>query len=120
MDRKERIRQYKETPRPMGVYRVRNTMNGRSLIGSSINLPAILNRQRFQLESGLHPNRALQQDWNKLGPAAFVFETVDTLKPSDQPDYDPSEDLRVLTAIWLERLSLSIEDLYNDKSGQGT
>ena len=32
MDPKARIREYKETPRPMGVYRVRNTVNGKSLV----------------------------------------------------------------------------------------
>jgi hypothetical protein len=35
MNRKELIRQYKETPRPMGVYRVRNAQSGRSLVGAS-------------------------------------------------------------------------------------
>ena len=104
MDRKARIREYKESRRPMGVYRVRNTANGKSLVGSSLNLPAILNRHRAQLEMGLHANRALQRDWIEFGPEAFEFETLDTLKPPDQPGYDPSEDLRVLEEMWLEKL----------------
>ena len=120
MDRREKIREYKKTPRSMGVYRVRNTATGKSLIGSSVNLPAILNRQRFQLQNGLHPNRVLQEDWNELGPETFEFETLDTLEPPDEPDYDPTEDLRVLTALWLEKLSLSAEDLYNEESKRGT
>ncbi|MFH0822425.1 MAG: GIY-YIG nuclease family protein [Pseudomonadota bacterium] len=113
MDRKARIRQYKETPRPMGVYRVRNTANGKFLIGSSVDLPAILNRQRFQLELGSHPNRRLQEDWNEFGPEVFEFETLDTLESPDKPDYDPSEDLRVLEDMWLQKLSLSHEPGYN-------
>ena len=116
MDRKARIRHYKETPRPMGLYRVRNTVNGKSLVGASVDLPAILNRQRFQLESGLHPNRALQRDWNELGPEAFEFEILDTLKPPDQPGYNPSEDLRMLEEMWREKLALSDEQTYGGAS----
>jgi len=38
MDRKALTRAYKETPRPMGVYWIRNTVTGRSLVASSVNL----------------------------------------------------------------------------------
>lgn len=104
MDRKARIREYKESPRQAGVFRVRNTVSGRSLIGSSVDVPARLNRVRFQLGAGGHPDRALQQDWNESGPGAFEFETLDTLKAPDEPGYDATADLRVLEQMWLERL----------------
>ena len=113
MDRKARLREYKETPRPMGVYRVRNTTNGKSLVGSSINLPAMLNRHRAQLQMGSHRNRALQQDWNELGPDVFEFEVLDLLKPSEEAGYDPSDDLRVLEQLWLEKLLPYGERGYN-------
>ncbi len=112
LNRRELIRQYKETPRPAGVYRVRNTVNGRSLMGTSPDLPGMLNRQRFQLQHGSHPNRELQKDWNEFGPDAFTFETLDQLKPASEPGYDPSEDLRVLEQMWLEKLTASGEPLY--------
>jgi hypothetical protein len=104
MDRKAQTRAYKESPRPMGVFRVRNTLNGRWLIGASVDLPAMLNRQRFQLGAGGHPDRALQRDWIESGADAFVFETLDTLAPPDDPDYDPAVDLRMLEQLWLEKL----------------
>ena len=113
MDRKARIREYKETPRPMGVFRVRNTADGKSFVGSSRDLPAMLNRQRFQLELGSHPNRALQKDWNELGPGAFEFEVLDTLKPTEQSEHDVAEDLKVLVEMWLQKLSLSEAPGYN-------
>lgn len=97
----------------MGVYRVRNTANGKFLVGSSVDLPAMLNRQRFQLEVGSHPNRILQEDWNEFGPEVFEFEILDTLASPDKRDYDPSEDLRVLEDMWLQKLSLSHEPGYN-------
>jgi hypothetical protein len=89
----------------MGLFRVRNIQNGKWLIGTSVNLPGILNRTRFQLEHGSHPNRALQQEWNELGADAFDIEILDTLKPSNEPGYNPSADLRVLEEIWFERLA---------------
>ena len=112
MDRKEQIRTYKESSRPMGVFRVRNAVNGRSLIGSSVDVPAMLNRQRFQLESGFHPDRVLLAEWRESGPDAFAFETLDTLAPPDEPGYDPSADLKALEEMWLEKLGRAGERGY--------
>jgi hypothetical protein len=115
MDRKALTREYKETPRPMGVYRIRNTVTGRSLVASSVNLPAILNRHQAALRLGGHTNKALQKDWNELGPEAFAFEVLDTLTPSDKPGDKPAADLLALEAMWIEKLSPD-EDLgYNPK-----
>ena len=88
----------------MGVYRIRNTTNGRALVGRSVDLPSILNRERAQLRLGVHPIKDLQRDWNALGPDAFAFEILDTLKLPDTPGYDPTDDLLVLEALWLEQL----------------
>lgn len=38
IDRKTRIRHYKETLPPAGVFRVRNTATGKSLVGSTANM----------------------------------------------------------------------------------
>ena len=103
--KRELIRAYKETRRPMGVFQVRNTTTGRALVAASPDLPAALNRHRAALRFGAHHNRELQRDWNACGPDAFAFEVLDTLTPPDgQPEYDPAQDLRVLLALWLERL----------------
>ena len=53
MDKKAKIREYKDRDIPMGVYQIKNKVNGKILIGSSSNLRAILNR--FKAE----PNQAL-------------------------------------------------------------
>jgi hypothetical protein len=104
IDRKAAVRAYKETRRPMGVYRIVNTTNGRALVGASVDIPSILNRHRVQLQFAGHRNAALQHDWNTLGPDAFAFETVDTLVPPDDPAYDPTDDLKALEAMWIEQL----------------
>jgi hypothetical protein len=99
VDRKRLTREYKATPRPMGIYCVHNRAMRKSLVGSSTDLPSMLNRIRFQLENGLYPDKALQADWNSLGPTDFSFAALDHLKPKDEPAYDPREDLSVLREI---------------------
>jgi hypothetical protein len=44
-DRKDLLRQYKETPRQMGVYCIRNTANGKCFVGSARDVPGKLNGQ---------------------------------------------------------------------------
>jgi hypothetical protein len=115
MDKKALIREYKESRRPMGVYQLRNTANGKLLIGVSVDLPSILNRHRAALRMGAHTNRELQKDWKEFGPEAFEFEILDTLTPPGRPDYDPSGDLRALEELWLDKLSPFGERGYNAK-----
>lgn len=113
MNRKELIREYRERPRQMGIYQLRNTANGKVLVGASVDLPAILNRHRAQLKLGAHPNRALREDWARFGADAFAFEIVDTLAQPEEPDYDPADDLRTLEAMWIETLQPFGERGYN-------
>jgi len=113
MDKKALKRDYKETARPMGVYQIRNTINGKVLIGTSVDLPAILNRLRTQLSYGSHRNRELQKEWNEHGADAFAFEILDALPPSDRPAYDPADDLKTLEELWLEKVSPFEERGYN-------
>lgn len=103
-DRKAMVRAYQETPRTMGVGAVRHLPSGRVLVVSSVDLPAMLNRQRAQLKLGAHRNRALQADWAAAGEAGFAFEVLDTLEPRDEPGWDPAADLEALEALWLEKL----------------
>jgi hypothetical protein len=115
MDKRTLKREYKETDIPAGVYRVWNKLNDRSLVGSSVNLPAILNRNRAELRIGGHRNRELQGDWNALGEEAFAFEILDTLPPLDKPGYDAKSELKVLEDLWLERLEPYGERGYNTR-----
>ncbi len=118
-DRKALIREYKNTPRPMGVFRIHNTRDDKSLIGVSKDLPAAMNRHRAQLKMGAHPQKQLQADWNAIGADAFEFETLDTLEPSaDAPTYDPTDDLRELERLWLEKLAPSGDPGYPTRQGR--
>ncbi len=119
MDRKAMLRQYKETPRPAGVFGVRNTADDKLLVGASTDLRAMLNRQRFQLEMGLHPDKELQADWDRAGQDAFSFEVLDELEPKDGPSSDLRDDLLTLYDMWIGRLTSAGQTLYQS-STKGT
>src|SRR5215213_5400066 len=89
----------------MGVFQVRNALNGKVYLGATADLPSMLNRQRDQLQMGSHPNRQLQAEWRAQGAAAFAFEVLDILTPSDEAGYDPAADLHTLEAMGLAKLA---------------
>ena len=99
----------------MGVYQVRNSVNGKVFVGVSVDLPSMLNRQQAQLRMGGHPNRELQKDWAKFGPEAFEFEILDTLTPPEDVNYAPKDDLKALEELWLDKLSPFGDRGYNAK-----
>ncbi len=103
-DRKALIRDYRENPPPAGIFQVKNIVTGKLLVGPAPNLPGMLNRQRFQLEMGSHPDKELQAHWNELGPDAFEFSVLDELQPAEDPTIDPAEELDVLLQMWLDKL----------------
>ncbi len=77
--RKERSELYKQARKTAGVYSIRNTVTGRVLLGSSVNLHGPFNRHRTELRLGSHRCPELQADWNRLGEDAFAFEILETV-----------------------------------------
>ena len=102
--RKEIHREYKERVKPSGVFQIKNIANGKVLLGSSLNLEGLLNRNRFMLRSNGHPNKGLQNDWNELGPDQFIFEILETVQIRDDPHFNLKDELTLLEEIWLENL----------------
>ena len=103
----------------MGVFRVCHKDSGRWFIGASLDVPAALSRQRFQLDMGTHPNPALQREWRRFGAGAFAFETLELLAPSGRPGGDPKPDLRRLEALWRRRLHELYGAGYHDETTPG-
>ncbi len=79
-------------------------MNGKVLLGSSLNLHGPLNRYKFELQIGVHAHKDLQEDWKKYGPGNFLFEVVETVKVKDDPNFNILDELTLLEQIWLEKL----------------
>ncbi|MBI3166678.1 MAG: GIY-YIG nuclease family protein [Anaerolineales bacterium] len=110
--RKELNREYAGRVKPAGIYQVRNTANGKMLLGSSLNLKGPLNRHKFMLKIGSHTNKTLQKDWNELGADFFVFEILEEVKMKDDPNFNLQDELTLLEMIWLEKLQ-PVETGYN-------
>jgi hypothetical protein len=117
MNRKDLIEKYKQTIPPMGIYQIRNMVNGKVFVGSSLDLKGIINRSQFQLKNGLHVNREMQEDFSETGEAKFSFEVLDQLKPIEDPKGDYGEELKMLEEMWLEKLQPHDERGYNARKG---
>ena len=111
--RKELNKEYLERVKPAGVYQVKNLANGKVLLGSSLNLEGPLNRHRFMLKIGSHTNKALQKDWDELGPEQFVFEILKEVQRKDDPNFNLKDELSLLEMIWVEKLQPFGERGYN-------
>jgi group I intron endonuclease len=111
--KKDIKREYKEREKPAGVFQVKNTVNGKVLLGSSLNLEGPLNGHKFMLTIGGHRNKVLQQEWNKYGPDKFVFEILEVVEVKDDPNFNLSDELTLLEQIWLEELQPFGERGYN-------
>jgi hypothetical protein len=114
--RKDIKREYKERKKVAGVFQVKNTENGKVLLGSSLNLEGPLNSHKFMLIIGRHRNEALQKEWNEYGPDKFVFEILEVVKMKDDSSFNLEDELTLLEQIWLERLQPFGERGYNTDS----
>src|ERR1700704_1105092 len=95
-EKKQLKKNYQQDRRPMGVFLIRNNLSDKVFLGAGIDLQGLINRHKFQLKNGTHPNKSLQADWNKLGDSNFAVEILDELKPPNDPAFDPRAELTVL------------------------
>ena len=105
---------YRETPRPLGVFQIRNLTNEKVFVSKSFDLPGSLNRHRFELQMGKHSNTALQNDWCECGATQFVFEILDEIAPRNATPDELKTDLESLESLWLEQLQPYGERGYNE------
>ena len=99
----------------MGVYQIKNLVNGKIFVGSSKNLPGKINSHRFQLKMGSHMNKALQKEYSNFGEKYFSFEVLDHLQPQEDSTSDYSIDLDILEKMWIEKLQPFGERGYHKK-----
>ena len=98
----------------MGIFLIRNLVNEKIFVGSSMDLPAIFNRIRFQLAAGAHMNKPLEADWKRHGAPKFEFEVLEEIVPREDPNYNYTADLEVLEDLWLEKLQPYGDKGYNE------
>jgi hypothetical protein len=110
---KQLKQEYKQHPRTLGVFLIRNATNDKIFLASGRDLAGIMNRHRFELEHGSHVNRSLQADWNALGSNNFAFEIVEQLDPPNDPQFDVKKELTFMEDMWLAKLKPFGERGYN-------
>lgn len=112
-DQKRLKKDYQQTPRPIGVFLIRNNVNDKVFLAAGLDLPGLINRHKFQLTNGSHPNKQLQADWNESGSNNFAFEIVDELSPRAGAEVDYRAEVAFLEDLWLEKLKPFGERGYN-------
>ena len=67
-------------PKVTGVYQIKNLANGKRYIGSSASQKGVGGRwiiHKSLLNRNIHPNKKLQNAWNKYGEDSFVCEILE-------------------------------------------
>ena len=115
MESKKEIKnRYKEMKFRMGVFQIRNTVNQKVFIGSSIDVDAIWNRIRTELKFGGYSNAKLQEDWNNFGADNFVFEILGEIKQEDdEKNINYRKEVKELENMFIEELQPFEEKGYN-------
>lgn len=115
MERKKELKElYKQMKPEMGVFAVKCTVNNKYYMESSPNLKGRINSTVFKLNAKIHPNKELQEDWNRYGEDRFNISIIDTLKYSeDETKTDYREDLALLKEVWEEKMSKENIKFYN-------
>src|SRR3954454_11379060 len=108
-ERRDELRAaYDERPRDAGVYALRNTVSGRTLIASSVDLAAVRNRLEFGKATNSTGvlDRRLVADARAHGMRSFELEVLDVLKPG--PSLDDAQlaaEVKALEELWREKLA---------------
>lgn len=68
-----------------GIYQIRNLINNKVYIGSSINIETRIKVHKRTLRSGNHINIILQKAYNKYGENQFEYEILE-VKPNITPE----------------------------------
>ena len=89
--------------RAMGVFQIKNHVNGKVFLDASPNLEGTISRDRSWLARGFHMNADLLKDWKAFGAEAFTFDVLDVLEPTDEPR-NYRDELTILLDIWKETL----------------
>lgn len=115
--RAEIKRIYKQSTPDMGVYQIRNKVNGKIYVERSRNLEGTRKSREFELKMGtIVFNRELQKDLKELGAESFEFAVLDILgKP--EPGENVEQRLLALKLKWQEKLHPFGDRGYNSEKG---
>jgi frataxin-like iron-binding protein CyaY len=102
--RKELKEEYKQMEYRMGVFQIKNKINGKVFIGSSTDLKAIWYAQKLQLNVGMHQNSDLQKEWEEYGAENFIYEILEEIYQAEDNPKDYGKEVKVLEEMMIEEL----------------
>ena len=89
----------------MGLFKIESKLSGNYCLYATQDLQSLMNRFRFQLKMGSHPDKSLQREWNQKGADNFVIEVLERLDyDKDESKTDYGEELELLRMIWGDKL----------------
>lgn len=83
-----------------GIYQIRNLINNKIYVGSSVNLRERWRRHKKDLRKGKHHSIILQRAWDKYGDSNFVFEVLKECSKDNLREYE-------------DEFLISLEPVYN-------
>lgn len=114
-DRRAELRQaYKQMKTEAGVYRIKNTVNQKTLVVATPNIRT-MDGKRFELRMGSHMNAKLQAEWKEFGEDAFVFEVLEVLDDDIEDQYARQKALKEMERKWLDELRAHGEQGYRSE-----
>jgi len=114
--RKELKEEYKQMKFKMGVFQIKNNINGKIFIGSSLDLKAIWFAQKLQLDMGMHQNGELQKDWKKFGSDNFSYDILDEINETEDKPVDYKKEVKTLEDMIINELQPFEEKGYNKRT----
>ena len=100
--RRAAARQARDAFPPMGIYAIRDRASGHRLLGASRNVPAALNRARFEMRMGKYADRVLQAAWNRSAEDGLRFDVLELVKEREEADFDYAGELKALELVYRE------------------
>lgn len=70
----------------MGIYQIRNLVNGKVYVGSSYNVASRWVEHQHDLRKNEHRNQRLQNSFNKYGEDNFVYEVLEIIESNDKEE----------------------------------
>ncbi len=101
--KKELLNEWKNRHPEMGVISISCKPTGDLFLGISKDTKTGYNRHRFQLSVNLHPNKKLQELWNRYGEQEFEYSVVEVLE-YENPQDDQTDSLLELLECCLTEM----------------
>lgn len=110
--KKELKQAYKQHKPVIGVFQVKNEINGKVLIEGSTDIQARWNRHLAELRFGSHRNAQLQKDWNEASEENFTFSVLSELEYKEGENVDFAQEVKTLEEMLVEELDLDADKRY--------